>query len=328
MEEFRDYDIKYPDLVLSIIRYFSIGNGNISKKSVSDFCLNSYKTPQGEEIVQPEIVAKICDILCRHGKMSCIKNGTAMGLYNNYGIIFNEPASSKLKSVKVYYNSIVYGFEYIYNQYKNSVLPLVAYSGDKQAMGTCFRILNGIATAKHCLTDGDKVAIKGYRSDMLNQSKVLVSKNKDIDIAFIVTDEGSDPSIDKPSVLQDVLVMGYPKVPWFNNFCAGELATISASAKLRMTATRGAIAAIEPMYYPRNCPDILLITARIRGGNSGGPLINSAGSVVGIAVGTPSGEGDSDDDIGYGMAYPIQVLFDILKEESELQIDFCDFSED
>ena len=57
------------------------------------------------------------------------------------------------------YNSIIYGFEYIYKNSLPNVLPLIAYTDEGESMGTCFRMFNGLVTAKHCLTDGKKVAI-------------------------------------------------------------------------------------------------------------------------------------------------------------------------
>jgi hypothetical protein len=49
--------------------------------------------------------------------------------------------------------------------------------------------------------------------------------------------------------------------------------------------------------------------------------------VVGIATGAPSGEGYSDDNLGYGMAYPISALDEVIKEQNLLQVQFTDFPE-
>lgn len=82
-----------------------------------------------------------------------------------------------------------------------------------------------------------------------------------------------------------------------------------------MTPTFGAIAAQGNLYYPKGLPP-LLITAKIRKGNSGAPLYSRNGFVVGVATVIPSGEGLSDDNVGYGLAYPIDVINDIIKENN------------
>lgn len=124
-----------------------------------------------------------------------------------------------------------------------------------------------------------------------------------------------------------VLVMGYPKVSFFLNFCTGEKATISSQAELRMTPTIGAIAAQGEIYYPKGLPSVYLVTAKIRGGNSGGPVINKEGMVVAIATGISAGEGLSDDNIGYGMAYPIQCVETMMSEKNYETFTFVEFPE-
>ena len=49
----------------------------------------------------------------------------------------------------------------------------------------------------------------------LNKCKVYVSKNPDIDLAYIETNETAKFNIAQGHVLEDVLVMGYPKVSFF-----------------------------------------------------------------------------------------------------------------
>lgn len=83
-----------------------------------------------------------------------------------------------------------------------------------------------------------------------------------------------------------------------------------------MTPTVGAIAAQGEIYYPKGLPSVYLVTAKIRGGNSGGPVINKEGMVVAVATGISAGEGLSDDNIGYGMAYPIQCVETMMFEKN------------
>ena len=172
-------------------------------------------------------------------------------------------------------------------------------------------------TAKHCITDVKNLQIKGFQGEDLEGKPVYVSDNEGVDIAFIETDEFSNPMLfeEEGEVMQEVLVMGYPKIPVFTDFLTAEKATISSKASSRITPTKGAIAAFGNEYLAGI--DAMLITARIRGGNSGGPVINQNGSVVGVACQVPDcdpSNGDYDD-LGYGIAVPMKYVTDIIKRK-------------
>lgn len=328
MKDFLDYDIKYPDLLLDIIRFFCLSSEGDLDRTIGQFC-GQFEVPYGEKQLQPTVMARICDRLCEMGKMVCTRRGGIMGLNNAY---YSRPQDVDLAQkhpniLRHHLNSYVYGFEYIYQHYKERTLPLIVTTANGEEMGSCFRIYNGIATARHCLPEGCSVSIRGYSGVILKSCPVYVSRDPNVDLAFIMTGEKLIHNHAEPRVLDNVLVMGYPKIPFFQDFCTGEKASISSMAEIKLTPTRGSIAAEGQIYYPRNHPKMLLITARIRGGNSGGPVINEGGYVVGVATGAPSGEGYSDDNLGYGMAYPISALDEVIKEQNLLQVQFTDFPE-
>lgn len=146
------------------------------------------------------------------------------------------------------------------------------------------------------------------------EAKIYVSDNPGLNIAYIFTGRLEQPILfcDDGEVMQEVLVMGYPKIPAFTNFLTVEKATISSKASARITPTRGAIAAFGTEYLARI--DAMLITARIRGGNSGGPVINSNGCLVGVACQVPNYEGEigAYDDLGYGIAVPVKYVNELI----------------
>lgn len=73
MNEYRDYDILYPDLIIEILEYFWC-DANLNNKKVVDFCrFCSYNPNPTTTVVQPEIIVKICDKLVQLNTMSCLR---------------------------------------------------------------------------------------------------------------------------------------------------------------------------------------------------------------------------------------------------------------
>lgn len=305
-------------MINNILEYFDISNNTptaIKDKSVLDFC-SKFRDEDGSLPIQPTIVNRICKRLCECSQLECIRSSGGLGLYDNYLFILKKPEyyHQNKERLKYYYNCMVYGFDYIYEMYKDLVLPLVweKPDGDYEA-GTAFKYIDGIVTAKHCLTNVSNVQIKGYTAEELEGKPVYISENDGVDLAFIETGRMEEPILfaDDGEVMQDVLVMGYPKVPTFTNFLTVEKATISSKASSRLTPTKGAIAAYGYEYLDKI--DAMLITARIRGGNSGGPVINQNGCLVGITCQLPDTDPkNGNDDFGYGVAVPVKHLAEIL----------------
>ncbi len=323
MEEFRNYDTRFPELVYDIVDYFRIGNRvkEPAKKSVVDYCNNSrFNTSAPDrELIQPDTVHRICKILTEKRVMSCIRVGIGLeGFDSNYLFLPAKEEFFLQKHPATIYrlNCLVYGFRYIYSTYREQVLPVIVRHNDDISMGTCFRFHSGIITAKHCL-DVDEVYIPGVNSEHLRNGQVLVSEKEDIDLAYIELNKPSILVSGDAHILDEVLVMGYPKIPQFFDFCAAERAIISS------IPTRGAVASLADQYLSKSAGQLMLVTARIRRGNSGGPIIDSNGAVVGVAFSEPMSEGDYDE-MGYGVAYPIEVFYEMLKKPETMQVNFVD----
>lgn len=73
MKEFLDYDIKYPDLIISILEYFWLDT-NLNEKNVIGFCTNN-KYCTSSDALQPQVIIKICDLLVQNNIMSVIRRG-------------------------------------------------------------------------------------------------------------------------------------------------------------------------------------------------------------------------------------------------------------
>lgn len=324
MKEFRDYDEKYPELVYDIVDYFRVGSGarKATDKSILDYCSSSrfsYKDPD-KNMIQPDTVHLICENLTRKGVLHCTRLGVRTdGWDSNYIFMTENPKPFLEKSPTLVFrlNCLAYGFRYICQQYRKHVLPVVVKTKDGNiAMGTCFRFHTGILTAKHCL-EGEEVSIEGYSADFLKRCPVLISNDSKLDMAYIEMNEPSNLVSDTAKVLDEVLVMGYPRIPMFSDFCAAERAAISS------IPTKGAVAALADQYITPKAKEIMLITARIRGGNSGGPIIDSNGAVVGVAFSEPDSEGNYDK-MGYGIAYPIELFYQMLSDYRTTTVNFVD----
>ena len=323
MKEFRDYDILYPELAYDILDYFRVGNGpkQTSDKSVLDYCETSQFSKKGPnpDLIQPDTVNAICQNLAKKGFLNCARIGTRMGGWDSNYIFLCKDTGFFLKKHPAFIfriNCMAYGFRYVYNLYRQYVMPIIVRHNGDIAMGTCFKFSHGLLTAKHCV-EVDEVSIPGYTAEQLSKCRVLISEDKKLDMAYIETDEISCLLPEEANVLDEVLVMGYPKIPQFFDFCTAERAAISS------IPTRGTVASLADQYITRSAGKLMLVTARIRGGNSGGPIINSEGAVVGVAFSEPMSKGDYDE-MGYGIAYPIAVFDQLLQTATQLRVNFVD----
>ena len=127
MKEYLDYDQKYPDLIVRLVQFFK--NNSKGEKKIWEFC-ESYKVPKGEDIIQPIVVGKICDRLWERSILYCINRGLGLRTNDSFASLgVDQEVYEKYPDVINHrFNSIVYGFEYIYTHYKNRTIPVVVKS--------------------------------------------------------------------------------------------------------------------------------------------------------------------------------------------------------
>lgn len=267
------------------------------------------------------MISKICDILCDNKILSVIKRSGPDNINSSYLCFLNDELKFN-KRLQFHYNKklcyIVYGFKYIYDDYKKYVLPIVyTDSSDNISIGTCFLYLGGIATAKHCIIGAKKIAIQGITEDELIKAKYEIHNNDLLDLVFIRFEFNKDDTIlfnQNADVLDEVMTLGYPKIPGYHNYLTAEKANVSA----RFTASTGQISSKAEDIWIKE--QLFLITAKIKGGNSGGPVINNKGSVVGVTVNLSIGEGNYDD-LGYGTVIPVSFLDELIHKEEKRYLD-------
>lgn len=317
---------------VSDIHNFFLPNGN--DKTLDDFLITlpEYisKTDKGETMNYTLAlqISKICNFM--------VEKGLMLKTYSNPMMCIQEKFVSvpltNFTPVEEVQRDFVYGcfdfecngFLSIYDSFKQSVVPIVGEkaNGDPD-IGTSYYIGDNLfITAAHCITglkkfnlliENKPIALEeiwfanGIDSDIYDLAIIKVSK-KVILPPFI---------LDESSVLDSVLVMGYPPIPGFDAILISEKASISTDLQQLMTKTStGQVVAVETSYMSKM--EYFIINARVKGGNSGGPVINKLGKVIGTIFQLPlDSQGGSDggryDIMGFGVCLPskyTQLLID------------------
>ncbi|QOG08072.1 trypsin-like peptidase domain-containing protein [Aureimonas sp. OT7] len=137
--------------------------------------------------------------------------------------------------------------------------------GELDASGSGFVVSNGwVLTNAHVARTCRSVAVGSFGT----ASKVVVDDENDLALLKVDADLGRPLPLvtGKPRLGEDVLALGYP------------LRSILADS---LNVTRGNISSLLGLM---NDPNYLQISAAVQPGNSGGPVIDLAGRVVGIVT--------------------------------------------
>lgn len=300
-------------------------------KKVWNFCSHYQKKFETKDYPQPRIVAKMCDSLCENGVMSVMFRGGIDNADNSYHSVIRNNDVIETPYLQAYYKKklsyLAFGFKYIYEDFKKYVLPIV-YTNSKgdRSLGTGFLYSNGLITARHCIEGASKISIKGILSSELRKADFKIPTNDYLDLLYIRFENQIPDTLmfsEEANILDEVMTLGYPKIPGYHCLITAENATVAA----RYTTSVGQIATEAEEIWTRE--KLFLITAKIKGGNSGGPVISKTGSIVGVSVSLSQGEGDYDN-LGYGTVIPVKFVDDLLASESNnyletSKIEFEDF---
>lgn len=242
------------------------------------------------------------------------------------------------------YEFIIYGFHKIYERFKNSIKTIINLAPDgKYSIGTGFLIeYNGnkcMVTIKHCIEVAGTIMIFDNANNIVLPSKIYFPKKSDfygdpgldfqnLDLCILTFPEafyeGHLLSLGSPQILDDILVLGYPPTGLFdssadlnNALIISEKATI---AHQYLKGTKGQNAGSGKL--PSTALDYFLVSARVKGGNSGGPVINGQGKVVGMISQVPldesSSASDKIDSMGFGFACPSESIIRFLSSIFQL----------
>jgi serine protease Do len=213
------------------------------------------------------------------------------------------------------YDFVALGYPEMRRHFEPSVIRLGVLKDDeeKEIWGTAFLIENNrLITAAHCLEERTRVTIDGWDPDTAPLESIKMFGTPDptcpvfftrsrIDLALLQFKADPFPTAPKfrlwgASMLDDALVMGYPQMM---GFAPG------------LIAGTGQIIG-EHFSTARNQP-LVLVDARMKGGNSGGPVLNRLGKVMGVVTNALTDEEQNFDQLGYGLATPAQTLLDLIR---------------
>lgn len=290
--------------------------------TVSDF-VGHFNSKYPNQILKTRVMEHVFRRLVEVGIINEQRFEGPHGMRNRYSGFMDQmhwdnredPIVKEILSVKLH--MLLFGFPTIYGTFQKIVYPILHVKDGCQQLGTCFVSEYGLITARHCLENADTIAIQGINKSELDKAEVYFHKRPEFDVAVIkIPNFGPSikfiPEMATPTVLENVIALGFPKIAGYQNFLTAERADISA----RFTVTRGSVAALAEDIWLRE--RLVLITAKIRGGNSGGPIINEYGQVVGVAANAPAFEGDrrTYDDLGYGVIFPSDLIVNEIQNQN------------
>ena len=144
-----------------------------------------------------------------------------------------------------------------------------------------------VVTNRHVVGSNDRVTVRLASGD--RQSGEVVRVESDVDLAYIQLEDGPYPALhigdsEALRVGEEVVAIGFP---------LGDLLPGSNSA----TVTLGIVSA-KPSGF-------LQTDASVNPGNSGGPLLNQAGEVIGVVVSRIDTDKEGSVVAGIGFAIPI-----------------------
>lgn len=203
-------------------------------------------------------------------------------------------------------------------------------NGDND-IGTAYYIGdNMFVTAGHCVLDLSRFTLQYQNGNQIRVCEVLFTDDKSIDLAIIKADEEIQLTpfmLGEPNILDDVLVMGYPPIPGMDAVLISETGSVNTFIPPVQKASAGQVVAETKSYLPPM--DYFLINCRVKGGNSGSPVINKHGLVVGTVVSLVyDSHGGSDggryDIMGFGTCLSSKYILNVQKDGVAQEIELND----
>lgn len=207
------------------------------------------------------------------------------------------------------YTMLVEGFPAIRDAFFESVSRIDTMNLEEDGgFGTIFYIGNNLfVTARHVIQKGNRFKFS-IRSEPAVIEDIIVSDDSKLDLAIIKVKESVSIRnleffrIGKGKPLDRIIAMGYP--------------SIVGAANSVLITTAGEISGTDFNILDRR--NMHIISAKIKGGNSGGPIVNSVGQVVGVVTSDeidPVNQADA-----FGTAIPSEEIEKLLSHTECVKI--------
>ncbi len=292
-----------------IVKFFSPNNAdqiqeNLIPKTVGDFLrhTNQHQNLNAVMVIIRQLTAQGFLIPAGFGKGSPPLNEA----YCNYGFDPQEVSYGT-------YDFLALGFPRIRENFAEAVRAVVVTKvNDAEDIGSGFLVESRMfVTARHCILNMKEVRIPGWNPSNTSLLNIWTPVDDRVDLAVLQFDGDPFPGIPgfqvgNATLLDDVLSMGYPPIPGFESVLVAETAQIAGHLK----STTGQVIGEERSYLDQQT--YLLISARVKGGNSGGPVIGRLGKVVGVVCQLPAEAEGRVDTLGYACAIPTKTLSEVL----------------
>jgi serine protease Do len=290
-------------LATDIVRFFYIDfDSDQAVKTLEDF---GKSQPGWEECLNIVEVIRVCTHLEQHGYLMEARTS------HNHPILgraYVAPGFDERRAEYGEYDFVGYGFARVRADLGDAVRPVVVTRHDEEEdIGTSFLIgnQNTLITARHVVQAMSRIRIPDRDGSPIRAQSIIVPNDPSLDVAVILAEKPLTGlpffRVSQHSPLDEVLCLGFPPIPGFQEILITDIATVNAEIKssyCRVVGTGSAY--LDGQRY-------FLMNARVKGGNSGGPIVDRKGYVVGILVQSSMNATDTSnlDTLGYGVATPV-----------------------
>ena len=182
-----------------------------------------------------------------------------------------------------------------------------AFSGDipPSALGSGFVVdkAGHIVTNFHVVEDAEEIRVSFSNRDTVEAE--LVGTDPSTDLAVLQVDSSASALTPLPLGDSDQVRVGDPVVAIGNPF------------GLDRTATAGIVSALQRLITAPNdftIDHVIQTDAPINRGNSGGPLLNSRGEVIGVNTQIETGGISTGGNVGIGFSVPSNTVEDVVAQ--------------